>query len=134
MVYEYRVGGVFMRLWWRRSVSVLAIYVIALTTILSAFSAPRPAGAAFDPFSVICHSGPAAGSATGQVPDNQTPTKACEHCSLCFAAASLAGPEAIPAGRLTPPYVLQVLTPASIATRAHFAGTPNVARGPPQQA
>lgn len=121
-----------MRVWPRRSVSLLAVYVIALTTILSAFSAPRPAGAAFDPFSVICHSGPSDPSTIQQAPAKQTPSKACDHCSLCFVAASLAGPDAIPAGRLTPPSVLQILTPASTAARAHFAGTPNLARGPPQ--
>lgn len=122
-----------MRLWLRRSVSVLAIYVIALTAILSALSAPRPASAAFDPFSVICHSGPQAEAATGQEPAKQTPSKACDHCSLCFAAVSLAGPDAIPAGRLAPPPVLQILMPASTAARAHFAVTPNLARGPPQR-
>ncbi len=122
-----------MHVWLRRSVSVLAIYVIALTTILSAFSAPRPAGAAFDPFSVICHSGPSAPSTTEQTPAKQTPSKACDHCSLCLVTASLADPDAIPAGRLMPPSVLQILRPASTAARAHFSVTPNLARGPPQR-
>ena len=133
MDYEDRIGGAFMRVWLRRNVSLLAIYVIALTTILSAFSAPRPAGAAFDPFSVICHSGSSGSAATEQTPAQKAPSKACDHCSLCLVTASLAGPDAIPAGRLTPPSVLQILTPASTAARAHFAVTPNLARGPPQR-
>jgi len=134
MYYEDRSGEAFMRMWLRRSVSLLAITVIALTTILSAFFAPQPASAAFDPFSVICHSGPVDLSTTDQAPANQTPTKACDHCSLCFVAASFAGPGANPAGRQTPPTVLHVLWPASSAARAHFAAHPNLPRGPPQHA
>lgn len=122
-----------MRSWLQRSVSVLAIYVIALTTILSAFAAPPAVSATLDPFSVICHSGSSDSSATEQTPAQQAPSKACDHCSLCLVTASLAGPDAIPAGHLAPPSVLQILTPASTAARAHFAVTPNLARGPPQR-
>jgi hypothetical protein len=115
----------------RKSVSWVACFAIAMHAILFGM-VMQPVGATVDPFSIICHGGPA--SAAEQGPAGQTPTKACDHCSLCFVAASLAGPDAIPAGRLTPPSVLQVLTPASSAARAHFSGTPNLARGPPQQA
>ncbi|MDO8878155.1 MAG: hypothetical protein Q8M24_20405 [Pseudolabrys sp.] len=115
---------------------MLAIYVFALTTILSTFSAPRPASAAFDPFSVICHSGPQGDATAAQDPaaPASLPTKACDHCTLCFVANALAGPDAIPAGLLAPPAVLHVLTPASSAARAHFAASPHRARGPPQRA
>ncbi len=58
----------------------------------------QPAGATVDPFSIICHSGLT--SASEQTPANQTPTKACDHCSLCFVAGALAGPDVIPAGYL----------------------------------
>jgi hypothetical protein len=115
----------------RKSVSWVACFAIAMHAILFGASM-QPAGATVDPFSIICHSGPT--SASEQTPANQTPTKACDHCSLCFVAGALAGPDVIPAGYLTPPSVLQVLTPASSAARAHFAGEPNLARGPPQLA
>ncbi len=127
------IGGALMRAWWQRSVSVLAIYVIALTTILSAFAAPPATSATLDPFSIICHSGAPDSAATGQTPAQQAPSKACDHCSLCLVTASLSGPDAIPAGRLAPPSVLQILRPASTAARAHFAAAPNLARGPPQR-
>ncbi len=124
-----------MRVWLRRSVGLLAIYVIALTTILSAFSAPRPASAAFDPFSVICHSGSDSAAATDQAPAQQAPTKSCDHCTLCGAApTAFAGRDTITAGRLNPPTVLHVLTPVSTAARAHFAAHPHLPRGPPQRA
>jgi len=135
MVYEYRIGGAAMRVWLRRSVGLLAIYAIALTTILSTFSAPQPASAAFDPFSVICHSGSDAGATTDQAPSQQAPTKACDHCTLCGAAsAALTGPDAIPAGRLDPPSVLHVLQPASSTAGSRFSASPHLPRGPPQRA
>ncbi len=109
----------------------MACFALAMHAILFGASM-QPAGATVDPFSIICHGYPVA--ASQQAPASQTPTKACDHCSLCFVAASLTGPDAIPAGYLTPPSVLQVLTPASCVARGHFVGTPNLARGPPQQA
>ncbi len=111
--------------------SLLAVFAIAMHAILFGMSM-QPAGAAVDPFSIICHSGTA--SASDQTPADQTPTKACDHCSLCFVASAAIGPDAIVAGILAPPSVLQVLTPASTAARAYFAGTPHLARGPPQRA
>ncbi len=115
----------------RKSVSWMACFAVAMHAILFGASM-QAAGAAVDPFSIICHGAPVV--ASEQAPAGQTPTKGCDHCSLCFVAASLGGPDAIPAGYLTPPSVLQVLMPASSAARAHFVGTPNLARGPPQQA
>lgn len=127
------VGGALMRSWWQRSVSVLAIYLIALTTILSAFAAPPAVSATLDPFSIICHSGAPDSAATGQKPAKQAPSKACDHCTLCFAVSALAGPGTISTGLLAPPSILQILRPASTAARAHFAATPHLARGPPQR-
>jgi hypothetical protein len=116
----------------RKSMSVLAIFAIAMHAIL--FGGPMQAAAnAVDPFTIICHSGPVDPSTTDQTP-NQTPTKACDHCSLCFVAASLAGPDAIVAGIMAPPAVLHVLVPNSSAASAHLAVTPHLARGPPQRA
>lgn len=123
-----------MRVWLRRSVGVLAIYVIALTTILSAFSTLRPASAAFDPFSVICHSGAESAAATDQAPAQQGPTKACDHCTLCLVTAALAGRDAVPAEQLNPPAVLHVVQPVPGAARSRFAASPHLPRGPPQRA
>jgi hypothetical protein len=114
----------------RKSVSWVACFAIAVHAILFGASM-QPAGAAIDPFSVICHGGPAADSRSEPAPTHQIPTKACDHCSLCFAAAALAGPDAIPAGRLAPPSVLRVLIPASSAAIVRVGGAPNLARGPP---
>jgi hypothetical protein len=114
-------------------VGLLAIFAIAMHAIL--FGVPMQAAAtAVDPFTVICHSGPVDPAATGERPANQTPTKACDHCSLCFVAAALAGPDAIPAGRLAPPALLHVLVPAAGATRLDVADSPHLPRGPPQRA
>lgn len=114
----------------RKSVSWVACFAIAMHAILFGVSM-QPGGAAVDPFSVICHGGPTVDSQSEPAPAGRTPTKACDHCSLCFVAASLAGPDAIPAGRLTPPPVLQVLTPAASAVILNLSGAPNRARGPP---
>ena len=134
MVYEYRIGGASMRVWLRRSVGLLAIYVIALTTILSSFSAPRPASAAFDPFSIICHSGPQSETAAGQQPaaPASLPTKACDHCTLCNAApAASVTFDGVIVGILAPARPLAVLRPAEAARHDDIGGSPRQAQGPP---
>jgi hypothetical protein len=117
----------------RKSMSLMAVFAIAMHAIL--FGVPMQAAAtAVDPFTIICHSGPIDPASSEQTPASQTPTKACDHCSLCFVATALAGPDAIPAGRLTPPSILRFLVPATSAARAHFAASPHLPRGPPQRA
>lgn len=124
-----------MRVWLRRSVGLLAIYVIALATILSAFSAQRPASAAFDPFSVICHSGTDAPAATEQAPAQQAPTKACDHCTLCNAApAAFATFDGVVIGILAPSAQRRVLRPAQSLPQADIGGSPRQAQGPPSSA
>lgn len=121
-----------MRVWLRRSVGLLAIYVIALTTILSAFSAQRPASAAFDPFSVICHSGTGTADATDQAPAQHAPTKACDHCTLCNGApAASATFDGVAIGILAPATHLRVLRPAESLAHADIGGSPRQAQGPP---
>jgi hypothetical protein len=118
-------------------VSVLAIYVIALTTILSAFAAPPAAGSALDPFSIICHSGApdAAQTDTGPATPASLPNHACDHCTLCGAAPTAAITfDGVVVGYLVPSLLLQVLTPRSHKARAHLAATQHSARGPPQLA
>jgi hypothetical protein len=108
----------------RRTVSVLAIYAVALHTILGGglFAA---AGA--DPFQVICHSEAAP-------IDNApaTPAKVCDHCTLCNATAAGAPPLNLAAiAQLTPPRLLHVLHPVTDAARSAPFFQPNLARGPP---
>jgi hypothetical protein len=115
------------------SVSLVACFAIAMHAIL--FGQPMAAaGAAVDPFSVICHSAPAGAPASEQSPAQHTPSRACDHCSLCAVTASATAPDAILAGHLAPSLLLRVLTPRSHRARAHLAATQHSARGPPQRA
>lgn len=124
-----------MRLGWRQWISVLAMYVIALNTILWAALAPVPAAASFDPLSVICHSvTQAANQAAGQTQDGQPakPSKACDHCSLCSVTpASSDSVDTILAGILAPGRLLRVLAPSDASLDSGVAFSPNLARGPP---
>lgn len=134
MVYEYRIDGASMRIWLKRSVSLLAIYVIALTTILSTVAAPRPAGAIFDPFSVICHTGAPADAASEPqpaAPDTQ-PKQACDHCTLCNAtpAAAVTFDGAV-IGILAPGRPLHTPRPAESVRHADIGGSPRQAQAPP---
>ncbi|MDO9411741.1 MAG: hypothetical protein Q7T81_04100 [Pseudolabrys sp.] len=113
----------------RKSLSVVAIFALAMHAIL--FGVPMQAAAkSVDPFTVICHSGPVDPAAPEPAPASQ-PTKACDHCSLCFVAGTLDAPDTILVELLTPPSVLHVLVPASTAARVHFAAHPHLPRGPP---
>lgn len=123
-----------MRQGLRRSVGYLAIFAIALHTILLAAVTPIAAANSVDPFSIICHSGaPAAEPAdtTSKAPAS-TPSSACDHCNLCSAtAASYDTLDDIVAGYLTPARLLQVLRPSDESGRYRVAGNPTQARGPP---
>ena len=117
-----------MRLGGRRTVSLVAIYAIALHAILWGI-APMAAGPAADPFSVICHSD--ASVPAEQSPASPAPMHACDHCNLCSIATSPAALGSVLAGQLAPARLLQVLQPVSAGVRGHLATTPNLARGPP---
>lgn len=124
-----------MRLGWRQLISVLAMYVIALNTILWAALAPVPAAASFDPLSAICHS---LAQSTDQTADAAQdgqpakPSKACDHCSLCSATpASTSGVDSILAGILEPGRLLRVLQPSDGARTSSVDFSPSLARGPP---
>ena len=121
-----------MRVWLRRSVGLLAIYVIALTTILSV-AAPPTAGAAFDPFSVICHSGTDTAAATTETaPAQQSPAKACDHCTLCNAAPVAAVAfDGFVIGVLTPAKPPRAARPAVSVSHDDIGGSPRQAQGPP---
>jgi len=113
-------------------VSWLACFAVAMHSIL--LGVPQAAtGAPVDPFSVICHSEAPAASPSEQTPASpvSAPTHACDHCNLCSAMAPPDALDAVLAGQLTPAKLLQVLRPATAATRAGIANNPNRTRGPP---
>jgi hypothetical protein len=124
-----------MRPGWRQLVSVLAMYVIALSTILSATLAPVPAAAAFDPLSAFCHSAaPTADPSAAETTDGQPAkaNKACNHCSLCSVTpAASRGVDSILAGILEPGRLLRVLHPSDVAHTASVVTDQHSARGPP---
>lgn len=124
-----------MRLGWRQWISVLAMYVIALNTILWAALAPAPAAASFDPLSVICHSlAQTAGQTAAQTPDGQPakPSKACDHCSLCSTTPAASNSvDSVLAGILAPGRLLRVLHPSDAAHTTSVDSSPSLARGPP---
>jgi hypothetical protein len=117
-----------MRIGGRRTISLVAIYAIALHAILWT-AAAQPAGAPFDPLAVICHSN--AGAPGEQAPAD-APAKACDHCTLCSAAAPPPTPGTAPIVRLAPAKFLQILPPASPFAYDGTADNPNRTRGPPQ--
>jgi len=118
-----------MRTTIRRVTAVLAIYAIALHTVLWAAAAPLTAPS-LDPFSVICHS--EAGIPGEQAPGDGTfvPGHACDHCNLCTAFAPPA-PGAALAAYLAPARILKVLRPLDVGRHDDIAADPKRARGPP---
>ena len=117
----------------RRALSLAAIYVVALHTILLGI-VPVSAGVsgAGDPFSIICHSDAQAVAPAEKTPGlpDSVPGHACDHCNLCSVSASPALISVF-AGQLAPVRLLQVLQSASTAVRSQLAITPHLARGPP---
>ncbi|MBS0245353.1 MAG: hypothetical protein JSR61_01950 [Proteobacteria bacterium] len=124
-----------MRSGWRKIVSVLAIYAIALNTILWAAAMPLPAGGSLDPLSAICHTVVDHAVAGDQTPADTSskPSKACDHCSLCSTtpASFNSAADAVLAGILEPGKLLRVLRPADAARTSSVTATPSPARGPP---
>ncbi|MCW5690700.1 MAG: hypothetical protein KIT76_19305 [Pseudolabrys sp.] len=126
-----------MRFGWRKIVSVLAIYAIALNTILWAALAPVPVGASFDPLTAICHSVVDQAPGADQAPAGQPakPSKACDHCSLCSTTpASFSAADAVLASILEPGRLLRVLRPADAARAAGVVFHQHSPRGPPLSA
>jgi hypothetical protein len=114
----------------RRFQSVVAIFAIALHTLLWAAVAPLIAAPAPDPFSVICHS--EAPGPVEQVPSHGplAPAHACDHCNLCSAIAPPV-PNTTRVTHFEPVQLLQVLRPAHIARHDDLTADPKLARGPP---
>jgi len=123
-----------MRLVLRRSVTLLAIYAVALHIILLGLAPIAADGsAAIDPFSVICHSAVDAGALGNEAPSKPDliPGHACDHCKLCNAAAPPPVPDSALLGSLPPARVLRALRPFSTTVRIGTTADPKLARGPP---
>jgi hypothetical protein len=113
-----------MRTGLKRALSLVAIYAIALHTIL--WGAGLSYGVAIGPLPVICHS--AAPGEPAQAPASDAP---CDHCTLCSAMAPPAPEPGAEIARLQPAALLEVLRPAPTIAASGIAATPKLARGPP---
>jgi len=116
----------------RKVLSWVAIYAIALHTILLGF-APLMAAPTVDPFSVICHSEAPGAAPAEQAPVGpaSAPSHACDHCNLCSAMAPPDALDGVVIAELTPTKLLHILGPAFASPRDGIAYHPNRARGPP---
>lgn len=121
-----------MRTRFRQVLSAVAITAIAMHAALWGGPATRAATAAFDPFSVICHSGGNTDTAPDQAPDNSAPSHACDHCNLCSSTAppAVASPATIVVPLLTN-QPLNSLAPALTAPHGGVEIALKGARGPP---
>jgi hypothetical protein len=125
-----------MRIGFRRAVSWVAIYAVALHVILLGFASVAANASAVDPFSVICHSVAPAGALGDEAPSKPDliPGHACDHCNLCNAAAPPPAPDSALLGSLPPARVLHALRPLSTPVRTGTTSDPKLARGPPLSA
>jgi len=116
----------------RKITGLLAIYAIALHTILwGGVMAPAATGA-HDPFTIICHAdGGDASSRPSTNDGHSVPAHACDHCNLCSAAGGPAAPDAALLSQPTPSRLLLVLRPINPPLRDEIAISPHLARGPP---
>jgi hypothetical protein len=123
-----------MRLVLWRSVTLLAIYAVALHIILLGLAPIAADGsAAIDPFSVICHSVVDAGALGDEAPSKPDliPGHACDQCNLCNTAAPPPAPDSALLGSLPPARILHALRPLSMTVRIGTTSDPKRARGPP---
>jgi len=118
----------------RRAVSLAAIYVIALQTILLGISPVAGFGSiAGDPLSIICRSDGQPFASNNQTPGSKDHQQgeSCEHCNLCSTSAPPLVPSN-PTGTVSPLRLTLVLRPALCAPRVGLVSDPKLARGPPQ--
>ncbi len=123
-----------MRHFWGRSVTLLALYVVALHVILLAFLPIIPGSfVPVDPFAIICQTTGAAAK-PGEPPPGKLhflPGRAIDHCNLCSAAAPPPAPDVAFAVDFRPAYVVHVFSPLSTPARSDLAFDPKLIRGPP---
>jgi hypothetical protein len=118
----------------KKTLSVIAIYTIALHAVLWAFAGSVAAEGTNDFLSVICHSvapDSAGGAPSPVLPDH---SHACDHCNLCSSVGPPPVPDIVVAARLAPARVLDVLRPADRRLHDGRTSDPKRARGPPQLA
>ncbi len=124
-----------MRLIWRRSVTLLALYAVALHVIVLGFFPVSPSAfGPTSPFAIICHTtGPAVES---NMPPPGTlhyrPGSAIEYCDLCCAAAPPPAPETALHIEYRPVRVLHVLSSDSTPTQSSLPFNSRLIRGPPR--
>ena len=112
----------------RRTVTVLAIYTIALHNALWSV-VPAHSALPLDPFSVICHSEASASANPAPVHGPLSPAS-CDHCKLCSAVTPPLPPETF-VTRLEPLRTFQVLKLVDVVRRDAAVAHPKLARGPP---
>jgi hypothetical protein len=126
-----------MRLIWRRSVTLLAMYAIALHVILLGLVPVGPgAFDLIDPFAIICHATGAPANA-GEPPPGKIrfmPGRAFDQCNLCSAAAPPPAPDIALDIDFTWARVLPVLRPVLAPARPGRSSDPKLTRGPPPSA
>jgi hypothetical protein len=115
----------------RKVLGLVAVFVIALHTVLWAAVAPFAATAPIDPFTIVCHS--EASGPADQAPANGAPlpAHACDHCNLCNSVAPPAAPDTALVVQFEPVRTLHVLRPVNIPRHHGVAADPRLARGPP---
>ena len=124
-----------MRSLWRRSVTLVALYAVALHIVLLGF---LPAGfgtfSPIDPFAIICHTvGPA--EHPGEPPQGRLqylPGRAIDRCDLSNAVGLPPSPEEFFKVDLRRTRLLDVLRPHAASEQKSLIYPANLIRGPPQ--
>jgi hypothetical protein len=118
-----------MRLLLRDTVALLAIWLVALHTVLWTPVMGFTASPATDLFTVICHSQPGTTDDPANAPP--TPTHVCDHCYLCTVAGATLAPDTAFRVHFDRVRTLQLLRPLTIARHVDATADPKLARGPP---
>lgn len=123
-----------MRRFWQRSVTLVALYAVALHVILLGFlPVNSAASAALDPFAIICQTtGPAA--APGKPPPGTLkylPGRAIDYCNFCASVAPPPPPDLAFHIDFRMARVLHVLRPIATRVQTGLTFDPKLIRGPP---
>jgi hypothetical protein len=123
-----------MRHFWRRSVTVVALYAVALHVILLAFLPIIPGSfLPVDPFAIICQTTGAAAKPDQPPPGKLhfLPGRVIDHCDLCSAAPPPPAPDVASSVDFRAARVLHVFSPLSAPGRSGFILQSKLIRGPP---
>jgi len=124
-----------MRSLLRRSVTLLALYAVALHILLLGFLPPELGSfSPIDPFAIICHtvdpSGGQGKPAQGKL--QYLPGRAIDRCDLSSAVAPPPSPDESFRIDLQRTRLLDVLEPHSVGEHKSLVYPANLIRGPPQ--